>query len=120
MGADRFTERELDYIFALYNKGNSVKRISAITGRSYNGIANRIREAFWTCSQTRRKNYETKRANSRFSEAFVLSGYLLSFLLWKPAYVEEKGRKYVVSNWKNTKEDYKNGNLRNGFISNVK
>ena len=46
MGADRFTERELDYIFALYNKGNSVKRIAAITGRSYNGIANRIREAF--------------------------------------------------------------------------
>lgn len=46
MGADRFTERELDYVFALYNKGESVKRIAAITGRSYNGIANRIREAF--------------------------------------------------------------------------
>lgn len=46
MGADRFTEKELDYIFALYNKGESVKDISRITSRSYTGIANRIREAF--------------------------------------------------------------------------
>lgn len=120
MGADRFTERELDYIFALYNKGNSVKRISAITGRSYNGISNRIREAFWTCSQTRRKTYETKKVLSRLNEAFVLSGYLLSFLLPKPSYVEEKGRKYVISNRDKVSQVYKNGNLRNGFISNVK
>lgn len=120
MGAERFTERELDYIFALYNKGNSVKRISALTGRSYNGIANRIRNAFWTCSQTRRKTYEKKMVLNRFSEAFVLSGYLLSFLLQKPSYVEEKGRKYVITNSWYMKEDYNNGNLRNGFISNVK